>query len=728
MTPALLSALFSKRRIQTTIQSESSECGLACIAMILHYFGDNRGIHRLRREYAPSIQGMTLAELLAVGRQVNLSCRPVKLTLDGLSELSTPAILHWDLNHFVVLEKVSNNSVVLHDPAVGRKRLSIIECSAHFTGVAIEVTKAHSFTQHQFTPLLTLGDFWRKTSGLKRALTVLMGLSLSTQLLGVLAPLQTQLIIDHVISPRMEDNLAIIVLGFSLVLASELLLDGLRQFVHQSTSTQLQYQLGGAVIGHLLKLPAHFVIKRQLGDLMSRVSSIEQVNQFLTTALVTLFVDGCLALLTLIMMLLLSWQLSVVVLISATIYAVLQLISSLYLAREHQQQIAVQAEHESYQLETLRHLLTLQLNHMTGSRLAGWNNKWVNCLNKGVNISRVEIKLGLANKAIFGIEQLAILWIAALMVLDQAITVGILFAFISYKSRFIGSTDALIGLVVQHRLLRVHLERLSDILATQPAENTAESCNHSGRTKPSTGIDLCLLDWCVRHHSSQPSLVTVKQLRLKAATSIAIIGSSGSGKSSFLNSLIGTLEHQEGRVEYQGGSYLHLGQLPVRVSTVLQQDALLRGSILDNICCFGEVDYRRVEQVCRLCLLDTEIARLPAHLHTPIGDLGDGLSGGQKQRILLARAIYRKPHVLLMDEATSALDEQTEARLVANLKQLPMIQLFIAHRRQTFMAADQILLLKDQQLVDVTTQIKCSPKALRANSHPKNSNPKEEKS
>ena len=679
------------------LQSEVAECGLACLAMIATAHGQATTLQDLRRRFPVALKGMKLRDLLEVAAGIGFSGRPLKLDLPFLAKLSLPCVLHWDMNHFVVLSRVRRGGVTVLDPAVGERRLSLDEVSAHFTGVAVELTPNADFKPAAPPPRVSLAALTGKVLGLRRSLVQILLVALVLELFAIVAPLCNQLIIDDVLTSGDRDLLKVLLIGFGLLLVTQTALGLARSWMLVLLTQTLSLQWRGNTFAHLLRLPVGFFERRHLGDITSRFGAVDAIQKTLTTAAIEALLDGLMGVAALVMMLVYAWPLALVVIAAVLLYGLLRWAAYRPLRDAAAERLVVAARESTHFLETLRAMTPLKLFGREQERRAQWQNLIVEVQNRDVRTAKLSMAMSTANTFLFGVENLLVLFLGAGLILDgqQAgtvtMTVGMLFAFLSYKGQFTGRVSALINYAVELRMLGLHAERLADI-ALEPPEPDEVPDHDLAHLEAS----LELRDVSFRYGEREPWILRHVNLTVPAGQSIAITGPSGSGKTTLLKVLLGLLAPEEGEVRYGGMPMRQLGLRNVRrqIGTVMQEDVLLTGSLADNIACFDtQPDPERVQAAAMLAQIHEDICRMPMGYQTLVGDLGSGLSGGQKQRVLLARAIYRRPRILALDEATSHLDVTRERAVTANLARLPLTRLMIAHRPDTIAGAERVIVL-----------------------------------
>ncbi|KAA1164613.1 peptidase domain-containing ABC transporter [Pseudoalteromonas fuliginea] len=687
------------KRLPVILQTEAAECGLASIAMVAAYYGYKTDLTSLRQEHEISLKGANLEELMQIADKLKLSTRALRLDLEHLSQLKTPCILHWDMNHFVVLKKVTKKSIEIHDPGLGERKYTMEEFSKHFTGVALELSPTEEFKSEDSRVNLKLSDFWSKVTGLKSTLGKVFVLSLLLQAFAIASPYYMQLVVDEVILSYDQNLLAILAIGFGLLMGIEMVTGAVRSVLLLHFGNLMSIQLGANLFHHLIRLPLQYFEKRHIGDVVSRFGSLQQVKELLTKGVIEAVIDGVMAIATLIMIFLYSPKLSVIVLIAIAIYAVFRIAMYRPLRQMSEEVIVNQAKEQSNFMETVRGIQTIKLFGREVQRQSVWHNKYADSLNSGIRVGHLNIGYEAFNKVIFGLENVLVIYFAAMLVMEGDLTVGMLFAFMAYKRQFVEKMASLIEKIIEFKMLSLHFNRLADISLTEKEQNIQGKM--SGK-KISGNIELKGINY--RYNKKEAPVFKHLDLSIKAGESVAIIGPSGCGKTTLAKLMLGLFEPDEGKIEVDGVDIrqLGLGQYRTQIAAVMQDDQLLSGSIADNISFFDpELDMQQVEWAAKIAAIDNDILQMTMGYNTLVGDMGAALSGGQIQRLLLARALYRKPKILFMDEATSNLDTKLEFSVNEAVKNLDVTRIIIAHRPETIASADRVIELRYGEAIEV---------------------------
>jgi len=463
--------------------------------------------------------------------------------------------------------------------------------------------------------------------------------------------------------------------------------------LHLSATLNLQWL--GNVFAHLLRLPLSWFERRHMGDIWSRFFAVQQIQKTLTTSFLEVLLDGALVVATLAMMALYSARLSAIVLGFVAAYALLRWGLFAPMRRATEEALVHDAKKTSHFLESLRGVMAIKLFGAEADRQSRFMNLVVDAMNADIVVRRLEVTLSVAHRGLFGLERVLVIWVGAVLVLDQALTVGMLLAFVAYKEQFSLRVAALIDKWAELKMLKVQGERLADIVLAEPEAVHAERLQRVP-TDDGAPPRIELRNVRFRYSDSEPEVLRQISLCIEPGESVAIVGASGCGKTTLIKLMLGILKPVQGEVLVGGRALDTMGAASWRamVGTVMQDEPLFAGSISDNISFFDpRPDMDRVVECARLAAVHEEIDELPMGYHTLIGDMGATLSGGQKQRVLLARALYKRPRVLFLDEATSALDIDRERQVNQSVRQLRLTRVIVAHRPETIATADRVVVL-----------------------------------
>lgn len=437
-------AFWRSSRMPVILQGEAAECGAACLAMVLSFWGDVSDMRSVRGRFGTSLRGVSLRTLASAAEGMGLTARSVRVELESLKHLQLPCVLHWNMNHFVVLQSVGKKHVVIHDPALGRLHLSMNELSSHFTGIALELSPNPSFrTGTSSTSIGVFGLFGRMI-GLKRSLLGLASVSICLQLCLLATPLFLQLVVDESIESGDIDMPIVLGCGFVALLGLQTLMQGLRTWFTATLAASINGQWFGNVLDHLLRVPLEYFQRRHLGDIASRVLSMEEIQKWLTSKLVETVVDVVLCVAAIALMFSYSVPMASISLLSASTYFLLRHAWFSTLRQLTSENIAYAAKQHGHLLETIRGIETVRVNGGELERRQSWLGLVVRQFNAGLSMTRRFILLQSANSILFGIDRVVVICIGARAAIESTFSVGMLFGYLAFRDIFIGRISVVV--------------------------------------------------------------------------------------------------------------------------------------------------------------------------------------------------------------------------------------------------------------------------------------------
>ena len=678
-------------RLPVILQTEMTECGLACLAMISRYHGHDIDLNVLRRKHLVSMTGASLKSVIAIADGLQLSSRPLRLDMDHLEKLQLPAMLHWDLNHYVVLKSIKGDRAEIIDPGVGLRKMKLSRLSNHFTGIAVEFTPQADFkaVQARIKPRISL--LWSRLVGLKRAITQTLVLSVILQAIILLSPFYLQLVVDAVL-PRGDSSLLLaLAIGFGGLVILRALAEAVRGWAILVYGNQMSLQMVGNVFRHLIRLPARYFERRHVGDIISRMSSTVPIQEALTQSVPAVLIDGAMAILMLIVMFIYSPLLGGIVLVTVLGLVLATWMIYPHLRRTQEESIYAKALENSHVIESIRAITTVKMFGREAEREAAWRNLYTDFINANVGYGKWVVARKFFETLLTGLQVVLVVWAAVSLMLGEGsgFTLGMLVAFLAYRQYF---TDAVVQLLekgIEFNLLSLHLDRLSDIIfeetdADQSGEGTLDALKGQVSLE---GVSF-------RYSDTDPWVLTDHSLEIAAGEMVTLTGPSGGGKTTLMKLMLGLYDPIKGAVKIDGQDLRQIDRSDwrSRIGVVMQEDRLLSGTLADNISFFDpEIDMQRVYKAAIAAQIHETIAALPMNYQLQIGDMGSILSGGQRQRVLLARALYQDPAVLFLDEGTANLDVETEGAIVKIIRDLPITRIIVAHRPAFLEASDRVI-------------------------------------
>jgi ATP-binding cassette subfamily B protein RaxB len=675
-------------RVPVILQSESSECGLACMAMILCNHGRQADTDSLRKTFSTSSRGVTLRRLVDIARHMGLAARPLRVEIEYVPELRLPCILHWGLLHYVVLVEVNRDAYIVHDPSRGRRVVRSAEFSRLFTGVAVEFD--------ELGPPRLLGPrgnvswiaFFRKVRGIRIELGAILSLAILLEALQILAPFYLQFTVDWVVGRGDLEIRNVLLTAFLAVLLSQVAASLLRSAAVLRLGAKMHATWLTDLFAHALRLPLAFFERRYLSELLGRFEGVAFIQRVLTTGFLEMFLDGLMSVSLLGIMYAFNSRLALLSTASIVI-ALLVRYPLLGRLREALREFEiVHSRQQGYFLETVRSMRSIKLFCAEGLRLARWANLVQRRHSRHMAAERIQTFFRLSNVFIFGLERLFVIWYATGLVVQRSLSLGMLFTYIAYREMLAARVTNFLDKFVEAKAAEIHLSRLADVVLAEPEPDGALK-EFAPDQEP---VQIVFSEIWFRYSDDDPWILKNVSGVLHSGATIAITGPSGCGKSTLLKILQGLLPPTKGSVTVNGAPVGHFPQAYRKIiGAVNQEDELFMGTIAENIAFFDSpLDSERVEFAASQASIHDDIRNMPMRYHTVITDSSSGLSGGQKQRLLLARALYKQPRVLFLDEATSHLDVKMEQSILDRVKQFPMTRVIVAHRPETISACENV--------------------------------------
>jgi ATP-binding cassette subfamily B protein len=687
-------AVLARRKVPFVPQMEVAECGAACLAMVSEYFGRYVPLTTARALCGVSRDGVTALGIVKAARSLGFRVRAVKADMAGLRTLALPAILHWEFNHFLVLERIDRKRAVLIDPACGRRTASIDELDEKFTGAAL--TFEPSDTLEQVTRKeVSLARYFKVLGRSPRALGLVLGTACLLEIVATLTPAGTQLLIDQVLRPARTDWLLPLMAAIGIATLAQVTLTWLRDRAVQSLNFAIDLSQMVGFFDHLLSLPILFLEQRSTGDLMQRVRLNEKLRD-LSVRLSTVMLDGLLVLGFGALMLAYDRQLGLLVLALALARMVLAQRLRSDAAERSACELSLRGRESTAAVQAVaapEFIKAFRAESLTATR---YINRLVQRLSATAHLRRVADRVMLGSHALDGVGSALVFWLGGTAVLEGRLSIGALTGFLALEGLLHAPLASLSRAFSDVAYARSMFACVDDVLETAPAP--------CGRTPPPdlarATIELDHVTF--RYGPSGPPILDDLCLRVTPGEKIAIVGSSGAGKSTIARLMLGLLSPNAGVVRIGGidvrelDRSLHLRALGV----VLQDPTFFDDTVRNNLAMFDpEVSLAQLEHAAELACIHSTIESLPRAYDTPLGNNASRLSGGQRQRLALARALVREPKLLVLDEATSALDELTERAVHENLARLGCTRILIAHRLATVKDADRILVFHDGKFV-----------------------------
>jgi ATP-binding cassette subfamily B protein RaxB len=695
MTAAPVATPTPVRRVPVILQGEISECGLASLAMIAAAWGLEADLAALRSRMTATPRGISLRMLMNLASGLGLAARPVRIGLRRLGELKLPAILHWNMDHFVVLERVVGDTAFIVDPARGRIRAPLDSISGNFTGIAVEFTPTGSFRPGVLRLSRSFRRAWVDDRGLRSSALRALWLTVIFQVAIIALPFAYRSIIDRAGQNLHDPRLLWIACGIALMILVEAGSAWSRGVVVTRLGSIFVHRVSTHIVGRLFSLPVAFFQRQMLGDVLSRVRSVDTIRRFVTDQAAPMVIDVAVGLVTAALMIRFSPHLAAIVLAGLAIEAAVRLLNLRRQRELSEDLLEAEGKELSQLLESMRAIQAIKLAGREAQRFAVWENQLVRVLNANTRLTHRHTSVATVASAAGALEWAAVLSVGVLGVGFAPVSTGVLFGFLAYRGVFRERLSTVMQNLSALQMVSVHLRRLDDLMLTEPEPQ-------AGGVLPISGPGhLRLENVSFRYAATEPMVLNNVTLDIPPGACVALVGPSGSGKSTLIKLILGIETPTEGRILLDGVPIdsVNLQVWRDRFGTVMQDDTLLAGSISENIAFFdSEIDMNRVRAAARAAAIHDEIDAMPMEYGTLVGDMGVQVSGGQRQRILIARALYRQPGLIVFDEGTANLDAVSEQKIADVLASLAPTRIVVAHRSHLVTVSDIVYEMRDGRI------------------------------
>lgn len=686
------------RRVPQLNQVSMVECGAACLAMILNYYGRRTSISEVRERCSVGRDGLSALAIVKAARDYGLRVRAVSLQKNDFRFVTLPAIVHWEFNHFLVVERWSSKRIDVVDPAIGRRRLTAQEFDEGFTGVVLMFEPGVHFDRHNSSPRTSLWTYLRSMLAAPGVLAQLVGASLVLQVLGLVIPFLTQIIVDHVIPSGMNNLLVLVGIGMLMLVLTQMVTSLLRSFLLIYLQARIDKQMMLHFFEHLLTLPYRFFQQRLSGDLLARLSSNTAIRDILTDQLISTILDGSFVTIYLVILMAQSSLFGGVAVAVGVIQLVLLLTSVKPLRGLAMRDLIAQGRSQAYMNEALNGIATLKAAGAEQRAFSHWSNLFFTQLNISIRRNYLGSLVNIAMSTLNTLSSLLLLWLGTAQVLRGTMTLGTMLELTTLTGSILTPLGSLVSSTLGLQMVRAHFERIADVVAARSEQDI-----HTVQQPPRLSGQIELRNVSFQYDQNSPQILSDINISIEPGQKVALVGQTGSGKSTLGKLLLGLITPTAGEILYDDLPLEKLSYQEVRrqFGVVMQESFVFSESVRKNIA-FNEptLDMEQIVRAAKAAAIHEDITRMPMKYETLVAEGGSALSGGQRQRVALARALAHSPAVLLLDEATSNLDVVTEQQVEQNLNVLACTRIIIAHRLSTIRNADVILVLDKGRIVE----------------------------
>jgi len=674
--------------------------------MILGYFGRRVHWSEFPERLATDRDGVSIEAIAKLAQSYDLSAKVVSVQPAELSHLDFPVIAQLNSSHFVVIERFNARHVRIIDPAIGRVKMDLPAFAKLFTGKVLAIKPGLKFKGQASSVNSSwrfyLNYLWRQyiayVSNARSMLIQITGVWSLLLILGLALPVMTEILVDKILPLQIGSLMPILGIGMIVVVITQLVTSYLRLTLLLHLSARIDAQMMPSFIEHLTMLPLSFFHQRTQGDVLMRGGLVQRIRELLTVHVIAIVLFGSLVLIYL-----------AVLLIQAPLFGLLVLglgfsqIGFLYGTRRRvydlsQSELAAQTTAQSYLLEALAGLDTLKASGAEDRALNGWNKLYLTSLDVSLRRNHLTVLIDTLMSGLRSFSPIVLLWVGALQVLDHEVSLGAMLAQNAIAMTFFSWLTQVVSSAQKLQEAPAYIDRVIDVLNTAPEQDpnaVAEVSAVTGR--------IVVADLSFRYGPNSAYVLRDISFSVEPGQKIALVGRTGSGKSTLIKLLLGAYQRTKGEIYYDGMPLdsLNYRSLRQQCGVVLQESFLFGESIRANIAFNDpEIPLEKVVKAARLASIHEDIMRMPMGYETPASEAGAALSGGQRQRIAIARAIVHEPSILFLDEATSHLDVLTEQDIDDQLSTWGGTRVVISHRLRTIRNADLILVLDEGRIIE----------------------------
>ncbi|MBQ4851223.1 peptidase domain-containing ABC transporter [Pseudoalteromonas sp. MMG012] len=686
----------SNKKIKIVFQDESSECSLACLTMIANFYGANTSLSSIRNRFPVSNEGVTLKTFVGFCKDVNLSANPLKSSIEGLSYFTRPIVLHWDMQHFVVLHKIENGMATIYDPARGIRKLPLSIVSNHFTGIIVDITPDSNFAPINDTSTFGLKNLIGALSKIEIKVSVaqIILLSVLMEALVLMQPFLFKQYFDKHLNVASEQFLMAVGLTLMLIAVSLTITTFIRDYAVIHLSTIINYKVSTSVFEKLMALPLAFFEKRQIGHIIERHRIINDIQQFFSSTVPLAIIDGLITLLTLLLVFHISFYLGLISVVSVCLYFLIRKFTQTNIMQRELELLYASGEASGHIIETLKTIHTTKINAIETQRFNRWSNFYGDQIKASKNFRMSDAALRSAKNFVQALNASIFFLVCALLYSKGDFSIGLILAVIFYNSHFMFRSTQLIDRFIELIILNTKAKRVEDMFSFPPEINENTILEPIEKLKGQ--ITIKGLSYYLENRETP--LLSHIDFKIHPGEFIAITGENGVGKTTLMRMLLGITLPTSGSIYFDQYKLSQSTLKGVRshIGCVSQDEQLFVGTIAENIALFDpEIDFDRVVEAAKLTGVFNKITSLSMGFSTHIGDMGSPFSEGEKQKISIAKALYKNPNILMLDEGTANLDAESEKTILRSISNMPCTKVVIAHRPAFLEFADRVITIKN---------------------------------
>lgn len=725
------------RRFPEVRQNTDADCGAACLTMICKHYGKDFTLGQIRELSNLSTEKLTPNLILTGAETLGFMARAYALTYEDLKRLQLPGIISWEGYHYAVLYRITDKEVQLADPATGLKKLSKGEfltgwSEAEVAGVAPEAGRGVFIAleptqrfEQQEVPKKPIYHFINYILPYKKFFGEAMIAALTINLLGLATPLFVQTIVDTVVVHHDVSLLNMMLAGMVLVSVFSTLSTIAQSLLLAHTTTRLDMRIMSEFYRHVLSLPMNFFLTRNKGEIMARFGENQKIRQIISGSTVTAILNTLMIVLYFFMMFSYSVMLTVVFMLFIPMYLATIWYFTPRIKAISQEIFQTNANSQSKLIESLNGIETIKATANEYMARSNWENFFVDNVNKGFQSQRLNLMSNSLNKLVSLGSSVTILWLGANQVMAGSMTIGELMGFNMLSGMVIAPILQMVSLWNSMLEVRISVDRVGEVLSIKPEQESVTSPEKMPATLTDCQgrIEFIKVNFSYIVGDKENFVMKDFNLVIEPGQRVAFVGPAGCGKSTIAKMILGFNIPKSGQCLIDGKDIrtLDLTSLRRNIGVVLQDSFLISGTVAENIALGDpEPDMQAVTDAAHLAGVQEFIIQFPLEYQTPIGEKGIQISGGQRQRVCIARALYRRPRIMIFDEATSALDEKTQARIQENMENIlkSRTSITIAHRLTTIKDSDMICYIAGGKVQEKGTHEQLTnPEYLMANGY-----------